>query len=214
VSKAIAATLPGLTAPARSSPFECELVALMPQLRNFSYSVCRNRTLAEDMAQQALMKAWSAQDSFRVGTNLKAWLFTILRNEFYSQRRRAWRETHLDTAASEQIPAAVNEQGWVVELSDTSRALAVLPQTQQDALLLVALGGFSFQEAADLCGTPIGTVKSRVTRARYGLTKVLDGAKTLPRRVAGRGASASDDILSQLSALSAASSAHAVARQA
>lgn len=202
--KVIAADSAGPATPAHSSSFERDLVALMPNLCSFSYSLCRNRALADDMAQQALMKAWRAQNSFRAGTNLRAWLFTILRNEFYSHTRRAWRETHWDADAGEKIPSVANEQGWTVELSDMSRALDVLPRSQREALLLVAAGGLSFQEAAENRHTPIGTMKSRVTRARRGLSKILDGGKPLQPRISRCETSASDEIMGQLSVLAPA----------
>jgi RNA polymerase sigma-70 factor (ECF subfamily) len=190
-----------------AEPFERDLIALMPSLRAFARVLCANRTLADDMTQQALMKAWRAQDSFETGTNLKAWLFTILRNEFYCHYRRAWRETHWDADIGECVPAPPNEQEWALELSDTSRALGTLPKTQQKALVLVAALGFAFEDAAKLCGTPVGTVKSRVTRGREHLSKILSDGKSLPDRRTqrmGDGKSASETVLAELSALTAA----------
>lgn len=201
MDKAIEVGFSGPAAPALTSPFERDLTTLMPNLRIFSRALCGDRTLAEDMAQQALMKAWRAQASFKTGTNLKAWLFTILRNEFYSHTRRAWRETHWDADLGELIPAPANEQEWSIDLSDTTRALGQLPDTQREALLLISAGGYSFEDTARFFGTPLGTVKSRVTRARIGLSKILEGGKMPPRGVAGRGKTASDEILAQLSAL-------------
>jgi RNA polymerase sigma-70 factor (ECF subfamily) len=187
-----------------AAPFERDLIALMPSLRAFSRLLCTNRTLADDITQQALMKAWRAQNSFETGTNLKAWLFTILRNEFYGHCRRAWRETHWDADIGEGVPAPPKEQDWALELSDTTRALGTLPQTQQQALILVAALGFSFEGAAKLCGTPVGTVKSRVSRGREHLVKILGDGKSLPdRRTQGVGHRkfTSEDILAELSAL-------------
>jgi len=184
----------------------------MPQLRIFARSVCHNRTLAEDMAQQTLMLAWRGQAGFTAGTNLKSWLFTILRNQFFSHRRRAWREAHWDCEFGERIPAPPDEQGWTADLCDTTRAIGVLPQAQREALLLVAAGGLSFEDTAKFCGAPIGTVKSRVTRARVNLAKILDDGISLPQRATGRARPAAGDILAQLSALksvSALTAAHA-----
>jgi RNA polymerase sigma-70 factor, ECF subfamily len=187
-----------------AAPFERELIALMPSLRAFSRLLCANRTLADDMTQQALMKAWRAQNSFETGTNLKAWLFTILRNEFYGYCRRAGRETHWDAALGECVPAPSKEQEWALELSDTTRALGTLPQAQQKALVLVAALGFSFESAAKLCGTPVGTVKSRVSRGREHLSKILGDGKSLPNRRpqgVGHRKSESEKLLAELSAL-------------
>jgi RNA polymerase sigma-70 factor (ECF subfamily) len=189
-------------ASARPPPrFERDLVALMPHLQAFSRRLCGSKSIAEDMAQEALTKAWRSYDHFEPGTNLKAWLFTILRNEFYSHTRRAWRETHWDADIGENIPAPAREQEWTMELSDTTRALNALPEIQRKALILVAAGGFSYEDAADVSGTPAGTAKSRVARARIALLKILDGGRPLPPRPPARMANASQDILAQLSAL-------------
>ncbi len=186
---------------AGTSQFQRELVALIPFLRAMSGMRCRNRAMAEDIAQDTLAKAWRARDSFEPGTNLKAWLFTILRNEFLSQQRRAWREVAWDPALGEQIAVPAHEQEWAVELSDTARALGELPECQRDALILVAAGGFTYKDAAEICGTPEGTVKSRLARGRTALLEILDGSAKLPRRASLRAINAADDILGQLSAL-------------
>jgi RNA polymerase sigma-70 factor (ECF subfamily) len=183
--------------------FQCDLVALIPQLRAFARMLCGKRAIAEDMAQEALAKAWRARGSFVAGTNLKAWLFTILRNEVYSHARRAWREMPWDEAEGNLIAAPANEQESAMNLSDTARALRGLPDCQREALILIAAGGFSYEDAARVCGTPVGTVKSRVARARSTLAKILDDNKPMPRYTAS-GLSASEDILSQLSALASA----------
>jgi RNA polymerase sigma-70 factor (ECF subfamily) len=188
--------------PSQSSPqFQRELIALIPHLRAFSRVLCGRRAIAEDMAQEALAKAWRARDRFELGTNLKAWLFTILRNEFYSHTRRAWRETHWDDDLGDNIPAPAREQEWAMELSDAARALSALPDCQREPLILVAAGGLSYEDAAGICGTPVGTTKSRVARARAAMTKSLNGSKPLPPRPSVRKLRASDDILAQLSAL-------------
>lgn len=167
-----------------SSDFQRDLIALIPHLRAFSRILCTRKAIAEDMAQEALAKAWRARASFEPGTNLKAWLFTILRNEIYSHARRAWRETHWEPEEGERIPSPPDEQEWALNLSDTTRALNTLPMGQREALILVGAGGFSYEEAASISGTPLGTVKSRVARARLALIDILDNAKPLPRRTA------------------------------
>src|SRR6202171_3851947 len=112
--------------PARIAPvdedFRKDLLGLIPFLRAFSRSLCGDRELADDLAQEALAKAWQSRDTFRAGSNLKAWLFTILRNQFYSDRRRAWRQAPWDQEAAERIPGGGNDQSWAAELSDTPRA--------------------------------------------------------------------------------------------
>jgi RNA polymerase sigma-70 factor (ECF subfamily) len=161
------------------------------------------------MVQEALAKAWRSRASFEPGTNLKAWLFTILRNEFCSHARRGWRETHWDSEKGENIAAPANEQEWAMNLSDTTRALEGLSDGQREALILIGAGGFSYEDAAEICGTAMGTVKSRVARARIALLNILDGDKPLPPSLAARSTSASDSILAQLSALMPAGAASA-----
>ena len=187
-----------------SSQFQCELIALIPHLRTFSRALCGRRAIAEDMAQEALAKAWRSRDRFEPGTNLKAWLFTILRNEFCSHARRGWRETHWDSYKGERIAAPADEQEWAINLADTARALEGLSEGQREALILVGAGGFSYEDAAEICGTAMGTVKSRVARARIALLNILDGDKPLPPSSPTRAMGASDNILAQLSALTPA----------
>jgi RNA polymerase sigma-70 factor, ECF subfamily len=205
-----AATNPGTaTAPplSTSTQFQRDLIALMPNLRAFARVLCAGRPIAEDMAQEALAKAWCARGRFEPGTNLKAWLFTILRNEVYSHGRRAWREVNWDAEKGERIAAPTDEQDWTMELSDTARALHGLPEGQRDALILVGVGGFSYEDGARIFKVPVGTVKSRAARGRTALANILDGGKPLPRRPTAHMPCASDDILAQLSAL-APSGAH------
>ena len=189
--------------------FQHDLIALIPHLRAFSRVLCGRRAIAEDMAQEALAKAWRSRERFEPGTNLKAWLFTILRNEFYSHARKAWRETHWDDDLGDNIPAPARAQEWAMELSDAARALNALPDRQREPLILVSAGGMSYEEAAGICGTPVGTTKSRVARARAAMTKSLDGSAPLPPRPALRAPDAGRDILAQLSVL-AQRGAHSV----
>ncbi len=184
-----------------SSEFQRDLVALIPYLRSMSRAMCSNKPIAEDMTQDALAKAWRSRNHFEPGSNLKAWVFTILRNQIYSQKRRAWREVCWDPVLGEKIPAPAQEQERAMELSDVARGLDNLPEGQREALILVAVGGFSYRIAADICTTPAGTAKSRVARARAALFEVLEGNKTLPARSARRATEVSDDILAQLGAL-------------
>ena len=104
--------------------FKADLLDLIPFLRAFARSLCGNQETADDLAQETLVKAWQARDMFAPGTNLKAWLFTILRNQFYSDSRRAWRQAPWDQEAAERIPGSAGEQSWAAELSDTARALS------------------------------------------------------------------------------------------
>jgi RNA polymerase sigma-70 factor (ECF subfamily) len=181
--------------------FRKGLLELIPFLRAFSRSLCGDRELADDLAQEALAKAWQSRDTFRAGSNLKAWLFTILRNQFDSDRRRAWRQAPWDESAAERVPVAKGEQTWAVQLSDTARALRALPAEQREALILVGAGGFSYEDAAAISNCAVGTVKSRVARARKALISALDGKGPLPDepRLAGR--DATNEIMAQLDRL-------------
>jgi RNA polymerase sigma-70 factor (ECF subfamily) len=185
-----------------ASKFQRDLIALIPFLHKYSRKLCRNQDVAGDMAQEALAKAWRAREQFEVGTNLKAWLFTILRHEFYSYSRRAARETRWDAELDESIPGPAYPQECTMDFADTARALAALGKNQREALILVAVGGFSCEEAARLCGATAGTIKTRVGRGRARLLKFVDGGNTLPPRSAVRATDGVNNILVQLGALS------------
>jgi RNA polymerase sigma-70 factor, ECF subfamily len=200
---------PQLPSARNRSQFQFELTALIPHLRAFSRKLCGGQALGEDLVQETLMKAWRARDRFEPGTNLKAWLFTILRNEISSHARRTWRETHWDTEKGGRIATAPNEQEWAVELSDAARALRGLPQHQREAVLVVGAGGFSHEDSAEICGVAAGTVKSRVARGRAALRKALDGNTPLPSCGWIDTSAAADDILAQLSALTQGPRRHA-----
>ncbi len=181
--------------------FRTGLLSLIPFLRAFSRSLCGNRELADDLAQDALAKAWQARSSFRPGSNLKGWLFTILRNEFYSNRRRAWRQVPWDENASEQTLSTKAEQPWAVLLSDTKRMLFSLPLEQREALILVGAGGFSYEEAAKIANCAVGTIKSRVARARKALMAAMDGETSLPRDTLPTREEATNEILAEVDRL-------------
>jgi RNA polymerase sigma-70 factor (ECF subfamily) len=153
--------------------FESELLATTPFLRAFARTLCHDNELAEDLAQEALLKAWQCRDQFQPGTNLRAWLATILRNRFYSLgRRRKWQADY-DPEIIERTLVAPDDQHAIVELEDVRRALAMLPDFQREALILVGAGGMSYDEVAQIAGCPLGTVKSRVRRARDELQSIL-----------------------------------------
>src|SRR5499427_9473264 len=181
--------------------FKNELLGLIPFLRAFARSLCGNYESADDLAQETLVKAWQSRNAFEPGTNLKAWLFTILRNQFYSDRRRAWRQAPWDDAAAERVPVARGEQTWAVQLSDTARALKGLPAEQREALILVGEGGFSYEDAAKISNCAVGTVKSRVARARKALTAALDGQAPLSGEPRPAGKDATNEIMAQLDSL-------------
>src|SRR5579859_7564660 len=164
--------------PERSSTddegFKKGLVQLIPHLRAFARTLCGDPTQADDLAQDAVMKAWDARASFQMGTNMKAWTFMILRNQFYSEKRRSWRQSQLDQEAAERTLVAADDPEAPVALDELRLGLSMLPAEQREALILVGAGGFAYEEAADICGCAVGTVKSRVSRARRSLQALLE----------------------------------------
>jgi RNA polymerase sigma-70 factor (ECF subfamily) len=193
--------------------FKTELLGLVPFLRAFARSLTGNQEAADDLAQETLVKAWQSRSSFIAGTNLKAWLFTILRNQFYSDRRRAWRQAPWDQEAAERIPGSAGEQSWAAELSDTARALSCLSDEQREALILVGAGGFSYEDAARICNCAVGTVKSRVARARKSLISILEGEDTLPPAVQPTEGDAANEIMAQLDRLAPPEAAQAARKR-
>jgi RNA polymerase sigma-70 factor (ECF subfamily) len=152
-----------------------EMVALVPQMHTFARSLCRDGVKADDLVQEALARALANIERFRPGTNLKAWLFTIVRNEHYSQlRRRKFEAVGVDTDLLPE-PSVPPDHDGDLELRDLNRALGKLSAGQRTALILVSASGFSYEEAARICGCAVGTIKSRVARARDTLLAILDG---------------------------------------
>ncbi len=179
------------TAPDPEAAFKRELVGLIPHLRAFARTLAGDPTSADDLAQDAMMKAWDARASFQMGTNMKAWTFMILRNQFYSERRRAWRQIQLDQEAAERTLVAIDNAEAPIALDEVRQGLSRLPPEQREALVLVGAGGFAYEEAAEICGCAVGTVKSRVSRARRALQVILDqGAYGRDGRSAGEAMSA------------------------
>ena len=154
--------------------FKADLVALIPHMRAFARTMTGNPAQADDLAQEALAKAWQCRDSFTMGTNMKAWAFMILRNQFYSDMRRAWRSVQLDQEAAERTLLASDDPSAPLELNELRMAMASLPVDQREALILVGAGGMSYEEAAEICDCAVGTVKSRVSRARDALRRIIE----------------------------------------
>jgi RNA polymerase sigma-70 factor (ECF subfamily) len=148
-------------------------VAAIPSLRAFALSLCRDEQQADDLVQEALVKGWQKRDSFEPGTNLKAWLFTILRNNFFSELRRK-NETPVEANGDfvERLSQHPPQSGYL-DLQDFAAALGNLEPAQREALILVGAEGFTYEEAAQICGCPIGTIRSRVNRARRRLAELL-----------------------------------------
>jgi RNA polymerase sigma-70 factor (ECF subfamily) len=159
---------------ADEAAFKRELVGLIPHLRAFARTLCGDPASADDLAQDAMMKAWDARRSFQPGTNMKAWTFMILRNQFYSEKRRSWRQSQLDQEAAERTLVATDDPSAPIALDELRQALSSLPDEQREALILVGAGGFAYEEAAEICQCAVGTVKSRVSRARRALHGILE----------------------------------------
>jgi RNA polymerase sigma-70 factor (ECF subfamily) len=159
--------------PTDGEAFRRDLTALIPRMRAFARGLCGSPAAGDDLAQDALLKAWSHQASYQPGTNLKAWVFTILRNEFYSDKRRSWRNVALDQAEAEATLVATSNPAAVIELDELRRAMLCLPPEQREALILVAAGGNSYEEVAAMCACALGTIKSRVSRARDRLALIF-----------------------------------------
>src|ERR1700759_807646 len=149
--------------PKREAAFKAELVQLIPHLRAFARTLAGDPTSADDLAQDAMMKAWDARASYQMGTNMKAWTFMILRNQFYSEKRRSWRQTQADPEAAERPLVAVDDPEAPVALDELRLGLGMLPAEQREALVLVGAGGFAYEEAAEIFYFVVGTVKSRVS---------------------------------------------------
>ena len=157
-----------------SIEFKSELSALIPHLRAFARNLCNDATQADDLAQETLLRAWKARESYQEGTNLKAWAFTILRNTFYSEKRRSWRRQPLDPEVAEATLVANDDASASMELLALRNAMNRLPDDQREALILVGAGGMPYEEVAEICGCAVGTIKSRVNRARNALAVILE----------------------------------------
>ncbi|MBP1804554.1 RNA polymerase sigma factor [Rubellimicrobium aerolatum] len=150
-----------------------ELVTHLPAMRAFALSLTRNASQADDLVQDTVVKAWSHLDRFMPGTNLRAWLFTILRNTFYSTRRRTVREVSDSDGALVATLAEKPAHDGRLQMADFIRAFQQLPDEQREALALVGASGFSYEQAAEMTGVAVGTVKSRANRARARLAQIL-----------------------------------------
>jgi RNA polymerase sigma factor (sigma-70 family) len=151
-----------------------DVVAMIPALRAFAWSLSHNGSDADDLVQDTLIKAWTNREKFEPGTNLRAWLFTILRNTYYTQVIRRRREVRDETGEYANNVRTPPTQDWSVAMRALQTALAQLPDEHREALILVGAAGLSYEEAAEICGCALGTIKSRVNRARARLLKIMD----------------------------------------
>ena len=149
------------------------MLAAVPSLRAFAISLSGNVDRADDLVQEALLRAWANLDSFEPGTNMSAWLFTILRNLFRSEYRKRRREVEDADGSYAATLTSQPEQHSRIEYAELRGALGKLPDDQREALILVGASGFSYEEAATICGCAVGTIKSRVNRARHRLAELM-----------------------------------------
>jgi RNA polymerase sigma-70 factor (ECF subfamily) len=163
------------------SALQNAMLAAVPEMRAFALSLCHQRDRVDDLVQEALLRAIANIQSFTPGTNMTAWLFTILRNNFVNEYRKSRREV---SDADEYYVGTMTsqpEQEAHMQLDEFRAALAQLPQDQREAVVLVGGAGLSYEEAADICHCPVGTLKSRANRGRARLAELLsiEGADDL-----------------------------------
>lgn len=167
---------PGRASPDAQSGWRTAIVALMPALRAFARSLCKNASDADDLVQDTLVKAWSKREQFEPGTNLQAWLFTILRNTFYtSVRRRRWEIEDVNGVHAE-ARSVEPRQEWALTIHALEDALQKLSIEQREVVVLVGGAGLSYEDVAAICGCALGTVKSRLARGRARLAELMQMA--------------------------------------
>ncbi|TGQ63454.1 MAG: sigma-70 family RNA polymerase sigma factor [Mesorhizobium sp.] len=164
---------------------EISIVDLIPALRAFARTFCRVPDDADDLVQETLTKGLANIDKFEPGTRMKSWLFTIMRNTYYTHAKAAAREAPglLDCASLRPISEATQE--WSIQSKEVHRAIQKLPEHQREVLMLIGVLGVSYEEAADICGCAVGTVKSRLNRARVSVLEFL-GERSLQTLVERR----------------------------
>ncbi|WP_298189427.1 sigma-70 family RNA polymerase sigma factor [Novosphingobium sp.] len=156
------------------SAFRVEINGSIRHLRAFARSLCGNRDTADDLTQETLLRAWGARARFAAGTSFKAWTFTILRNVYFGQIRRLRFVGEYNEIEAERILSTPATQQVGIEASDVLRAMALLPPAQREVLILAGVGHISYSEMAEICGVAVGTIKSRIARARASLSATIE----------------------------------------
>jgi len=155
--------------------FVQEMTAFIPTLRAFGRSLCMNASMADDLVQETMLRAWNHRAKFQPGSNMKAWLLTVLRNQYYSELRyKKFEVEDPDGAYAAGITVQPRHEAEL-ELEALTRALQELPDERREALLLVCAGGLSYKQAAEICNCAVGTIKSRIARGRDHLAALLTG---------------------------------------
>jgi RNA polymerase sigma-70 factor (ECF subfamily) len=163
--------------PSDATAFKNELTGTIPHLRAFARGLCGRSDLADDLVQETLLRAWAARDRYTAGTSMRAWTFTILRNNYLTEMRRNRFRGDYDETVAERLLVTPPGQEAPLHLADLHRALLTLAPERREALLLVGAGGFSYEEAAEICGCAVGTIKSRVGRARAALSAMIESGQ-------------------------------------
>ena len=161
--------------------FSDEIVLTLPHLRAYARMIARDRVLADDLVQETVLRALVHAEQFQPGTNLKAWLKTILRNSYINEKRSEKRQAQYAACFAGETAMTRGEQDGHQEMRDCERALALLSEPQREALMLVGANGMSYEEAAKIAGCGIGTMKSRTFRARLQLRRLLEGCDRAER---------------------------------
>jgi RNA polymerase sigma-70 factor, ECF subfamily len=155
--------------------FHDDVTQHLCRLQRFARRLAGSPSFADDLVQETVLRALIHADQFEPGTNLLAWLMTILRNAYFSEKRRERRLTDLDPAMAAALPAVGGQQEWHAQWRDVAERFEQLPDVQREAILLVGAQGFSYHHAAEIAGCAVGTMKSRVSRARQQLQSLIDG---------------------------------------
>jgi RNA polymerase sigma-70 factor (ECF subfamily) len=171
--------LDGRAAERPEMDWRLEVTNLTPALRAFAWSLCHNSSDADDLVQETLIKAWTHRDRFEPGTNLRAWLFTILRNTYYTNVVRRRREIADEDGKHAARLSSAPTQDWSIAIHAMRSAMAELPDEHREALILVGAAGLTYEEAAQICNCALGTIKSRVNRARTRLLKLMNADEAI-----------------------------------
>lgn len=174
----LASTATEMTTSDRTADIRADMAGHIPSLRRYARMLCRDADRADDLVQESLLRAIDKLHLFVPGTNLRAWLFTILRNQFLNRSRRedferGWAASQLEDAASRDASDVVPTHR--IALAQVSAHLEALPEAMRELLLLVAIDGMSYEQAAAVTDVPIGTVRSRLSRARQALLAMQGG---------------------------------------
>lgn len=167
-----------------ASEFHENLVSMLPQLRAYAMTLTRNRAAADDLLQETSLKAWRAQAQFSPGTNFKAWMYCILRNEYISSLRRNKRPTVSVDQVPEEFFSREGDQDSKVMVGEVIKAMDLLNKEQREVLVLTCMNGLSYEEVAQVVGCTIGTVKSRLWRAREHMQKLVMGSEEIDAEAA------------------------------